>query len=139
MDKKIALLIISCFFIMLFAGCATAPPTPEPKGEWVPIKLTAKGGGAPPSSAVNQPQARLMVERAAKLDAMRNLLEQMNGVYITSKTKVKDFVTQSDTVKAKVEGYVQNPKVINTNHLSDGSVEVEIEVTLGQEFRRIFP
>jgi hypothetical protein len=139
MDKKLTILILSLFIVILFSGCATVPPAPEPKGEWVPIKLTAKGNGASPPSAVNPAQARLMTERAAKMDAMRNLLEQINGVYITSKTKVKDFVTQSDTIKAKVEGYVQNARVINTNYLKDGSIEVEIEVTLGQEFRRIFP
>ncbi len=112
---------------------------PSPEGEWVPIKVTAKGGGAPPASAVNQAQARLMAERAAKVDAMRNLLEQAYGVTIKSRTTVKDFITQNDTIKAKVNAFIKGAKVIDTKYLSDGGVEVEMEITLGYEFRRIFP
>ncbi len=44
--------------------------------------LTAKGAGAPPANAVKPIQARPMTERAAKVDAMRNLREQAYGVMI---------------------------------------------------------
>lgn len=111
---------------------------PPPEGEWVPVKVTAKGGGAPPPNAVNQAQARLMAERAAKVDAMRNLLEQTYGVTIKSRTTVKDFITQNDTIKARVNAYIKGAKVIDTRYLSDGSVEVEMEIILDYEFRRIF-
>jgi hypothetical protein len=110
-----------------------------PEGEWVPVKVTAKGGGAPPPNAVNQAQARLMAERAAKVDAMRNLLEEAYGVTIKSRTTVKDFITQNDTIKAKVNAYIKGAKVTDTKYLSDGSVEVEMEVILDYQFRRIFP
>ncbi len=111
---------------------------PPPDGEWVPVKVTAKGGGAPPPNAVNQAQARLMAERAAKVDAMRNLLEQTYGVRIKSRTTVRDFITQNDTIKARVNAYIKGARVIDTKYLSDGSVEVEMEIILDYEFRRIF-
>jgi len=113
--------------------------TPLQREEWVPYKVTAKGGGAPPPNAVNQAQARLMAERAAKVDAMRNLLEQAYGVTIKSRTTVKDFITQNDTIKAKVDAYIKGAKVTDTKYLSDGSVEIEMEVILDYQFRRIFP
>lgn len=142
------MLIVTAFAL---AGCQTyevregrpvgevgpAYDTP-PEGEWVPVRVTAKGGGAPPPTAVNQAQARLMAERAAKVDAMRNLLEQTYGVTIRSRTTVKDFITQNDTIKAKVNAYIKGAKVIDTKYLSDGSVEVEMEIILDYEFRRIF-
>ncbi len=112
---------------------------PRPGAEWVPVKVTAKGGGAPPLNAVNQAQARLMAERAAKVDALRNLLEQAYGVTIKSHTTVKDFITENDTIKAKVNAYIKGAKVIDTKYLSDGSVEIEMEIILGYEFRRMFP
>lgn len=142
-----------CLVVVAFglAGCQTDYPrqdprmgevgpadAPPPQEEWVPIKITAKGGGAPPPNAVNQAQARLMAERAAKVDAMRNLLEQAYGVTIKSRTTVKDFVTQSDRIKARVDAYLKGAKVIDTRYMSDGGVEVEMEVILGYEFRRIF-
>jgi len=137
----VAISLLAVLLIMLLTGCYVVPvqPTPEPKAEWVPIKITAKGGGVPPPTAINQAQARLMAERAAKLDAYRNLLEQAYGVIIHSNTSVRDFVTQSDTIRARVEAYIKGAKVIDTRYLSDGSVEVEMELVLGHEFRRIFP
>lgn len=141
MLKMRAVAILSVFLVMAVAGCYVqqVPPTPEPRAEWVPIKVTAKGGGAPPPTAVNQAQARLMAERAAKVDAMRNLLEQAYGVRITSATTVRDFITQNDTIRANVDAFIRGAKVIDTRYLSDGSVEMEMEITLGYEFRRIFP
>ena len=133
--------LLAVFLVIVTAGCYVqqVPPTPEPRAEWVPIKVTAKGGGAPPPTAVNQAQARLMAERAAKVDALRNLLEQAYGVRITSATTVRDFITQNDTIRANVDAFIRGAKVLDTRYLSDGSVEMEMEITLGYEFRRIFP
>lgn len=141
MYRKEAVFVLAIFLIMVLTGCYVVPvqPTPEPRAVWVPIKLTAKGGGAPPAKAVNQAQARLMTERAAKVDAMRNLLEQAYGVTITSTTTVRDFITQNDTIRARVNAYIRGAKVIDTRYLDDGSVEIEMEITLGHEFRRFFP
>ena len=138
MKKKISV-IFAILAAMVIAGCATPQPAPEPQGEWVPVRVTAKGGGAPPATAVNQAQARLMAERAAKVDAMRNLLEQTYGVVISSHTTVRDFVTENDTIRARVDAYIKGAKVIDTRYLSDGSAEVEMEIVLGNEFRRMFP
>ncbi len=135
--SKGAIFILAVFSILVLTGCYVVPV--QPTAEWVPIKLTAKGGGAPPAKAINQAQARLMTERAAKLDAYRNLLEEAYGVAIQSNTSVKDFVTQSDTIRARVEAYIKGAKVVDTRYLDDGSAEVEMEIVLGYEFRRIFP
>lgn len=140
-------------FAALLAGCQTQEvrpgqpigevgPAPDPGPafvEWAPVRVTAKGGGAPPPTAVNQAQARLMAERAAKIDAMRNLLEQAYGVVIKSRTTVRDFITQNDTIRAKVEAYIKGARVTDTKYLSDGSVEIEMEVVLDYQFRRMFP
>jgi hypothetical protein len=135
--SKGAIIVLAVFAVMVLTGCYVAPV--QPTAEWVPIKLTAKGGGAPPAKAVNPAQARLMTERAAKLDAYRNLLEQAYGVNIESKTTVRDFITQNDTIRAKVEAYIKGAKIVDTRYLDDGGVEVEMEIVLGYEFRRLFP
>jgi len=140
MYRTTAVILFAVFMAAIMAGCVVAPiQETQPRAEWVPIKISAKGGGAPPPNAVNQAQARLMTERAAKVDAMRNLLEQAYGVTISSQTTVRDFITQNDTVRAKVDAFIRGAKVVDTRYLSDGGVEIEMEITLGYEFRRIFP
>ncbi len=139
--KKLLLSGVCLIFLLVLTGYGAAQRDDfdEPEGEWVPITITAKGGGAPPPNAVSPAQARLMTERAAKVDAMRNLLEQAYGVRIKSRTTVKDFITQSDTIKARVNAFIRGAKVVDTKYLSDGGVEVEMELVLGYDFRRIFP
>ena len=79
-----------------------------------------------------------MTERAAKLDAYRNLLEQAYGVNISSRSYVRDFILKNDSVKARVDAYVRGAKVLHTVYHDDGGVEVDMEVTLTQQFRQIF-
>ncbi len=43
-------------------------------------------------------KAKLLAERAAVVDARRNLLEIIKGVYITSETVVEDYMVSSDIV-----------------------------------------
>ena len=141
MRRNYVVILLLSILLGTLSACYVAPvrETPEPRAEWVPITLKAKGGGAPPERSVNAAQARLMAERAAKVDAMRNLLEEAYGVTISSHTTVKDFITQNDTIRARVDAYIKGARVVDTRYLSDGSVEVEMEVVLGYEFRRIFP
>jgi hypothetical protein len=139
MSKRLSLLLIG--LIVVLVGCYVQPvrETPPPTAEWVPVTIRATGSGAPPPSAISPAQARLMAERAAKLDAYRNLLEQAYGVQITSHSTVKDFVLQNDTIRSRVDAFIKGARVVDTRHLSDGSVEVEMELTLGYEFRQYFP
>jgi hypothetical protein len=103
------------------------------------VTLRAKGAGAPPARAANAAQARLMAERAAKVDGYRNLLEQAYGLQVTGSTTVRDFVTQSDTVRTQLDAFIRGAKVSDTRVLDDGSVETEMEVSLGKEFWALFP
>jgi hypothetical protein len=80
-----------------------------------------------------------MAERAAKVDGYRNLLEQTYGLQVVGTTSVRDFVTQSDSVRTQVDAFIRGAKVVDTRMLDDGSVEADMEVTLGKEFWVLFP
>ncbi len=126
--------------MVALSGCYVVPAKEStPAYRWEPVKMSATGAGAPPRRAINPAQARLMTRRAAKVDAMRNLLEQAYGVNITSTSTVRDFVLQNDTIRSRVDAYIRGARVVDERYLEDGSVEVDMEVILGYDFRRIFP
>jgi hypothetical protein len=73
------------------------------------------------------PQARLMAKQAAELDAKRKLLERINGLRITSDTIVRDFVAQSDEIKAQANGVVVGAEIVQVYwHHDEPIVEVTV-------------
>jgi hypothetical protein len=98
--------------------------------DWSKNLIKVTGSGAPPDKG-NQAQRRLMAIRAAKADAFRQLAEVINGVHVNSETVVKDFVTESDVIKTKVEGLIKGAEIVGEpKYMSDGSVEVEMQIKL---------
>lgn len=84
------------------------------------------------------PQARLMAERAAEVDAMRKLLEQIKGLRLTSDTLVRDFVTESDEIRTSAAGIVVGASKIATYlHDDELIVEVTMEVPVEKVITRI--
>ena len=100
---------------------------------WSQGVVTAKGSGAPPKGITNLAQARLMAERAAKADALRNLLETVKGVRVDSETTVETFITKSDRILTRVSGIVIGARVVDTKYLSDGAVEVAVTIHMTGE------
>ena len=77
------------------------------------------------------PQGRLMALRAAQVDGMRRLAERIKGVFITSKTTVQDFVTQSDDIKVDLRTFLRGARESGVRyHPDELIVEVTMEVTL---------
>ena len=100
---------------------------------WTQGVVTAKGSGAPPTGITIPSQARLMAERAAKADALRNLLEAIKGVRVDSETTVESYTTKSDRVMTRVSGIVIGARVSETRYLNDGAVEVTVGINLTGE------
>lgn len=84
---------------------------------------------AGPSDA-RKAQTKLLCQRAARVDAIRKLSERINGLMITSKTTVKDFVTENDTIRASMTAFLNGMKETNVSYKEDGTCEVTMEVTL---------
>ncbi|QSQ26391.1 hypothetical protein JY651_16290 [Pyxidicoccus parkwayensis] len=112
-----------------------ASPTAEaakPAGagvNWEGQVLRATGSGAPDLKAANPAQARLGAERAAKMDAFRNLLEQARGIQLSVGRTVGDEMAR-DEVRGRVEGAIRGYKVVAKRYFSDSGVEVDVEVPL---------
>ena len=101
--------------------------------------VTATGIGAISPLAQNPGMARATAVRAAKVDGLRNLLEAVMAVTVSSETTVRGQAVENDVVKTKVEGMVRGARMRDINgdgqgnssdirYLSDTSIEIEMEV-----------
>lgn len=94
-------------------------------------KIQATGIGAIPDIALtNAAQARRAALRIAKVDAMRNLVEIVNGITVDSETTMSDAMFD-DVIKTKVRGMIRGAvQVGDVKYLSDTSIEVVYEVPM---------
>ena len=84
--------------------------------------------GQSPADAQN----KLLAKRAAEADCYRKLAETVYGVKITSDTYVRDFVTESDEIKSRVDTFVKGIKLGRPRYYEDGVCEVDAEVTVAK-------
>jgi len=92
--------------------------------------ITAIGIGFIPENAINAGQARRSALRISKQDALRNLVEIVNGVVVTSETTVSGAMFD-DEIKTQVKGVIRGAgQVGDPKYLSDTSVEVTYQVKM---------
>jgi len=96
---------------------------------WQDQIIKATGIGAP-NPKMPVPAQRAGAIKAAKLNALANLLSTVKGLNVTSETTVENAMVTSDVIRTKVSGTVRNFRVTDTRYLSDGSVEVDVEIPL---------
>ena len=130
-----------CFCAAVVAGSAFADDLvlsgADGTVNWTKGTIQAKGIGAPPEKYYGKPNARPMAIRAAKIVALRNILETVNGVRIDSETIVKDFAIDSDIITSQVQGIVKGAKQVGLKYLSDGTVEVIMQISMYGEFSQV--
>ena len=85
---------------------------------WFGAKIKATGQATDPD--IRSAQGRLRAARAAELDAMRKLAEQVYGLRISSDTNVRDFVTQYDEITAQVDSILAG--AVSEEAVFDGNI-----------------
>ncbi len=116
--KKIAFIPM---FIMLFAAVAAAQMmagapqvTTDPKQAFISGSIIVKGeGAAPADKTLSTAQKRIMALRAAKVVALREIAEVIDGVAVNGDTTVQNAAVQSDTIRATVQGMVKGAQIVN--------------------------
>lgn len=84
------------------------------------------------------PQGRLMAERAARVDAMRKLVERIIGLRVNSNTLVKDFIAESDQIQTIAQGtLIGATEVRKYFHNDEPIVEITLSVPLESVVRCI--
>ena len=101
---------------------------------WSKKTVTATGSGVAPTKAAKDGEiaaARLMAERAAKMDALRNILETVQGIQVTGTRNANDIMSNGD-VKTRIEGMARGFKIVDTKYYSDGSVDVVVQMPIDE-------
>jgi hypothetical protein len=120
------------------------PPSPKPTTDartgvdWQTQVLKATGSGAPDMRATSPAQARLGAEKAAQLDAFRNLLGQVKGIQVSAGKTVGEQMGQEE-IRARVEGVIKGYRVVKKRYFSDQGVELDVEVPLASISLAILP
>lgn len=104
--------------------------TPSPEETWHTLVIKATGRSEISSDVEDSSQAKLMAERAAYADALRNLGENIMGVHVTAQTTVRNFVLKNDEILNRFRGFLQGARRVETRHYEDGVCEVDVEIPL---------
>ena len=101
--------------------------------------IQAVGIGFIPENVINAGQARRSAMRIAKQDALRQLIEIVNGVNVTSETTVSGSMFD-DVIKTQVQGAIRGARRVGEpKYLSDTSVEITYEVKMADISRVLLP
>lgn len=101
----------------------------EPAKPALPM-LTAMGFSQvskQPGASLNQ--RRIMAIRAAQVEALRNLTEQIHGVKINSSTTIREARVYNDRIDALIQGELRGAKTLSIKPKDSDT----FEVTLGIE------
>ena len=76
----------------------------------------------------NLNQKRIMAIKAARLDALRQLTEQIHGIQLTGTTKIAEAIVQSDTLRADIQGVILGARTVKIEPSSSDTYEVVVEI-----------
>jgi len=105
---------------------------------WSTGLLTSSGVAAPPekSEAKNAEELEKALEQARSL-AVQNMLDLVLKTRVDSLTSVGDIATQSDIMMAKVRSLMKGVKPTKQEYLSDGTVEVTMQMNMHGGFAQL--
>lgn len=122
-------------FVQPLSAQSPDQPPIEGRMNWSQRVFTAWGEGLPPDEVTSPARRRLLGLRAAKVTALRNLLELVGQVQVDSRTTVSMVMLASDTVQTRVSGILQGARVVaGSQQERDGVYRLAMEIDLGQPF-----
>tara|TARA_B100000886_G_scaffold337535_1_gene298436 strand:- start:1305 stop:1919 length:615 start_codon:yes stop_codon:yes gene_type:complete len=74
------------------------------------------------------PQRRLMAIRASKLDAYRNMAEQVYGVFLESTSQISEMKISAEGVRGKVQGLIYGSQLVSIRAIGRDSYETTLSL-----------
>ena len=93
------------------------------------ITITATGMGVSPVSTISPAQSMALANRAAMVEAYRQLGEKMHGIHLTAEDTIKNMVMTSSTVRTKVASVIKNAEVVEST-FNKGLCQVTMQIKL---------
>jgi hypothetical protein len=100
-----------------------------PGVDWHNQLVRATGSGAPDVNAATPSQARTAADKAARADALRNLLTQLKGIQITA-GKTIGAAMADEEVRTRVETLARGYRISAKRYYSDMGMEIDVELPL---------
>ena len=104
---------------------------------WSSGVVQAKGIGIPPTKMSGNSSVRTTTLTDAKLNAFHAILKIIKELRINGNTVVGDYAIQEPAIMSKIENMVKNAKVVKKEYLTDGTVNIEMEVNLRGGFAQL--
>ena len=113
---KLTAMMLSLMAIMVFSMTSVFAAGEEGEFNWDQNLVIVTGTGAGKATAPNPGIKRSQAKVAARVVALRNLAETINGVAIESLTAVSDSVLDTDAIKASVSGMVKGARELKVEY-----------------------
>jgi hypothetical protein len=132
MKRVLVLLLLLLPVLPGRALSADAPAETNPEGAVKKGSIVVRGtGSAPADETLGAAQKRIMALRAAKVVALREAAEVINGVTVSGATRVSDMGAASDEVKTTVDALIKGARVVREAYdPATGVAEVYVAVPL---------
>lgn len=134
---RLGLLLFFMIVCMLAADVVSAQQVPlkAPGGavDWSRKQVLGAGLGVITPEEQGTRLGRAKGERAAILDARRQIMETLKDVYVDSNTLVRDFITASDVVQSRVYGVLRKTSVDSVKEIEPGVFEARLSMPLSGE------
>ena len=129
--KKLAAFLTGTVFALTALASTVFASPDQGEIDWEKGVVRATGLGAGKSTEKRVGLARAQALRAARMDAERNLAEQIEGVQVTADSSIRDLELEYDIVKTHVEAIIKNMRVVGEpKFYEDGTCEVTLEMPL---------
>lgn len=128
------------FFLFIFlctVPVSAEAPSPPGRIDWLNGKIQAMGVAYPQKKDTDTPPNPSKMLSVAKVVAQNNLLKKIKNISVSSTQRV-DMIFGSDPLfMAKIQSLIKNAPVISQAYLSDGTLEVAIEMGLWGAFSQL--
>ena len=100
--------------------------------DWVKGVVRSKGAVNEdvPDNTNNVAVKKMKTLRQAKIDAMRNMIETIKLIKVDSSSTVGNYMEGSSFIRKRMHSIVKRARIVDKNPLSEGGMEVEIELPL---------
>ncbi|RTE86778.1 LPP20 family lipoprotein [Lysobacter sp. N42] len=115
--KKTLQTLVGGVALSLMVGCSSMTRhveyTTETPDDFPVVTAT---GYAPVANqqSDNEQERILLAIRASRLEAYRELAEQIQGVYLDGQTQVSDMLIESDSFRTQVSGLIRGAEVVRS-------------------------